>query len=107
MVTSESLEKLFSAAETASTQARNVWVTFLLFGTYLAIAVGGTTHRGLLLANPVRLPLLDVDLDLFTFYWVAPLFFVIFHLYVLIHLFLLASKLHALNGRIEQELRLR
>ncbi|WOH51964.1 pentapeptide repeat-containing protein [Bradyrhizobium sp. sBnM-33] len=107
MVTGEPLEKLFSAAETASSQARNIWVTFLLFGTYLAITVGATTHRDLLLENPVRLPLLDVDLNLFTFYWVAPLFFIIFHLYLLIHLYLLASKLHALNVGIEHELRVR
>jgi len=107
MVTGEPLEKLFSAAETASGQARNIWVTFLLFGTYLAITVGATTHRDLLLESPVRLPLLNVDLNFFTFYWVAPLFFIVFHLYLLIHLYLLASKLHALNICIEQELRVR
>jgi hypothetical protein len=106
MAASEPLEKLFSAAEGASAQARSTWVTFLLFATYLAITVGSTTHRDLFLESPVKLPLLDVELNLFTFYWIAPLFVVIFHLYLLVHLHLLASKLHVLNAGIAQELRL-
>jgi hypothetical protein len=46
-----------------------------------------------LLAGPVRLPLLSVDLPLFAFYGFAPPMFVVLHLYVLMQLYLLARLL--------------
>jgi hypothetical protein len=47
----------------------------------------------LLLAGPVKMPLLGVDMTLFAFYGFAPPLFVVLHLYVLMQLYLLARLL--------------
>ena len=50
-------ENLLVACNDQSGQARNTWFTFLLLGAYLAVAVGSTNHRQLLLDAPLQLPL--------------------------------------------------
>jgi hypothetical protein len=95
------IDKLQNAANAASGHARSVYVTFLLFGLYLAIISGSTTHEQLLREGPVTLPLLSVRLPLMGFYWVAPALFVLLHLNLLIQLNLLSQKLH----RVDQALR--
>ena len=97
---SERVEQLLQAGNEASGHVRNLWITFLLFGTYLAIAIGGTTHRQMLLEEPVVLPILGAELPLVHFYQVAPILFLIFHFYLLVQLYLLAQKLHLLEGGI-------
>jgi hypothetical protein len=92
--------RLQAAADTASAHIRNVYLTFLLFGLYLAIIFGATTHEQLLRAGPVTLPLLNVDLPLLGFYWVAPALFVLLHLNLLLQLYLLSGKLHRLDQAI-------
>src|SRR5688572_19777824 len=52
-----------SLNEIASSSA-GLWITFLSFATYLAIAVGSVTHRQLFLQDPMQLPLLNVGLPL-------------------------------------------
>ncbi|MGH6900086.1 MAG: pentapeptide repeat-containing protein [Geminicoccaceae bacterium] len=94
------IDKLQAAASTASAHARNVYVTFLLFGLYLAIIFGSTTHEQLLRESPVTLPLLNVGLPLVGFYWVAPALLVLLHLNLLIQLYLLSQKLHRLDRAI-------
>jgi hypothetical protein len=90
----EPIPDLLKAVNEASGKAFALWVTFLTVGTYLAIAIGTTTHRQLLLADPVKLPLLGVDdMPLFAFYGFAPSLFVVLHLYVLMQLYLLARLL--------------
>ena len=97
----EPIPDLLKAVNEASGKAFALWITFLTVGTYLAIAIGTTTHRQLLLAGPVKLPLLGVDLPLFTFYGFAPPLFVVLHLYVLMQLYLLARLLR----RFDDDLR--
>jgi hypothetical protein len=68
-------------------------------------ATGGGRHRQracqeLLRAGPVTLPLLNVDLPLLGFYWVAPALFVLLHLNLLLQLYLLSGKLHRLDQAI-------
>jgi uncharacterized membrane protein len=91
------LDRLQEAVNAASGHARNVYVTFLLFGLYLAIIFGSTTHEQLLRESPVTLPLLNVGLPLFGFYWIAPALFVLLHLNLLLQLYLLSGKLHRLD----------
>jgi hypothetical protein len=97
----EPIPDLLKAANEASGKAFALWITFLTVGTYLAISIGTTTHLQLLLAGPVRLPLLGVDLPLFAFYGFAPPMFVVLHLYVLMQLYLLARLLR----RFDDDLR--
>jgi hypothetical protein len=73
----------------------------LTVGTYLAISIGTTTHMQLLLENPVKLPLLGVDLPLFAFYGFAPPLFFLLHAYVLMQLYLLSHSLRLFDTELE------
>src|SRR5215831_14321746 len=69
-----------------------LWTTFITFELYLVIAFGSVKHRDLFLENPIKLPLLNVDLPLVGFFVVAPTVLVIFHFYVFLQLLGLADK---------------
>ena len=97
---SERVEQLLQAGNEASARVRNLWITFLLFGTYLAIAIGGTTHRQMLLDERLELPVLDTSLPLLDFYRIAPGLFLIFHFYLLVQLYLLANKLREFDSAL-------
>jgi hypothetical protein len=102
----EPIPDLLKAVNEASGKAFALWVTFLTVGTYLAIAIGTTTHLQLLLAGPVKLPLLGVDMPLFAFYGFAPPLFVVLHLYVLMQLYLLARLLRRFDGQLQNAIML-
>ena len=75
----EALEK---SVNDSATRVSAIWVSFLIFGLYLVIAAGTVTHRQLFLEDPVKLPVLNIDLPLVGFFFLAPILFVIFHAYV-------------------------
>jgi uncharacterized protein YjbI with pentapeptide repeats len=63
---------------------------------YIAIAVGAVTHADLFLERPVKLPLLgDTPLPLLAFFILAPIAFLIWHAYTLLHFGILAEKVAA------------
>jgi hypothetical protein len=97
----EPISDLLKAVNEASGKAFTLWVTFLSVGTYLAIAIGTTTHLQLLLAGPVKLPLLAVDLPLSAFYGFVPPLFVVLHLYVLMQLYLLAHLMRLFDDQLQ------
>ncbi|MBM3522577.1 MAG: pentapeptide repeat-containing protein [Alphaproteobacteria bacterium] len=103
-------EKLIAAINEASKRELTNWFTFLTLGTYLAVAVGATTHRQLFLEQPVKLPLFNVDLPLVAFFIVAPALFVIMHFYVLLQLQMLTGRVRAaiadLAGSPDRDVRL-
>ncbi len=90
------------ALEDATSLSRGLWLSFLTFGTYLVITFAGVDHRDLLLETPITLPVLNAPLPLVTFFWVAPILFVIFHLYLLLSLKLLADQVHHYLGAIAE-----
>lgn len=100
MAASDPIPDLLKAVNDASGKAFALWVTFLTVMIYLAVAVGTTTHVQLLLGGPVKLPLLGVDMPLFTFYEVTPPLFVVLHLYVLVQLYLLARSLRVFDDQL-------
>jgi hypothetical protein len=51
----ERAERLRSAADEAARLAQNIYVSFLLLGTYIAIIIGSTTDVQLLKVSPVTL----------------------------------------------------
>ena len=55
-------------------------------------------HSDLFREKPINLPLLNVDLPLVTFFWVAPLLFLIFHAYLLLNLTLMVDNVHRYNA---------
>src|SRR5262245_22907445 len=112
----EQAERLRGAADEAARLAQNIYLSFLLLGTYIAIIIGSTTDVQLLKASPVTLPLLNVQLPIVGFYVVVPWLLLLFYFNLLLHLTFLAQRLHRLNAvlaafpdevtREEQRLRL-
>ena len=93
---------VLKALSGATDLARTLWISFLTFGTYLVITVAGVDHKQLFLETPITLPLLNAQLPLVAFFWVAPILFLIFHLYLLINLKLLADQVHYYDALMEE-----
>ena len=90
------------ALNDSATRVSTIWISFLLFGLYLVIAAGTVTHRQLLLQDPVKLPALNIDLPLVGFFFLAPMLFVVFHLYVLLQVLLLGRTAAAYNEALDR-----
>src|SRR5215475_1631596 len=85
------------AVNDSATRVSTIWVSFLIFSLYLVIAAGTVSHRQLLLEDPVKLPVLNIDLPLYGFFFLAPFLFMIFHAYVLLQVLLLGRTSAAYN----------
>ena len=86
----------------SSTRVSTIWVSFLIFALYLVIAAGTVTHRQLLLEDPVKTPVLHIDLPLYGFFFLAPILFVIFHAYLLLQVLLLGRTAAAYNEAVDK-----
>lgn len=91
------IEKLLEAANSASQTVAALHVAFMAFAAYLGVIVWGTKHENLLLISPVRLPVLDVELPLTTFYGFVSWLVVLLHFNLLLQLELLSRKLWNLD----------
>lgn len=86
------LKTLADAANEAAKREAAQWFYFVTIMLTLAALVGSTTHRVLFLEDPVKVPLLAIELPLRGFYVVAPAIFVVMHFYVLAQVRILAGK---------------
>lgn len=59
------------ALNDSATRVSTSWVSYLIFALYLVTATGTATHRQLLLSEPLKLPVLNIDLPLFRFFVLA------------------------------------
>jgi uncharacterized protein YjbI with pentapeptide repeats len=84
----------------SATRVSTIWASFLIFSLYLLTAATTVTHRQLFLAEPVKLPVLNIDLPLWGFFFLAPILFVILHTYVLIQVILLSRTAAAYNSAL-------
>ena len=89
---SEEAEELLDAANGASDPARNAWLAFLALLTYLLVTLGGVSHKDLLLDSPVKLPIVNVEIPLFSFFQYAPVLLLLVYLSLLIQHVMLARK---------------
>jgi hypothetical protein len=71
---------------------------------YIGIAAGAVTHKDLLLENPVKLPFLNVELPLVTFFVLAPIIFIISHAYTLVHFVMLGAKVGVFDTELRAQL---
>ena len=94
------LEPFQTAVNEAAAQVRTLWLGYIALLAYLFIAVEAVTHRDLLLQNPVKLPVLNVDLPLVGFFTVAPVFLLINHFYVLLQLMGLGRRIREFNDEM-------
>ena len=96
------VEALEKSLNDSATRVSTIWVSFLIFSLYLLTAATTVTHRQLFLAEPVKLPVLNIDLPLWGFFFLAPILFVILHAYVLIQVILLARTAAAYNEAVDR-----
>src|SRR5688572_21269382 len=83
---------LLAAVNASARSAGVAWLIFLGLMAYLLIAIASVTHRDLLLAGDVTLPLLQVRIGLIRFFLLVPILFVLLHVGLLGKLALLARK---------------
>jgi Pentapeptide repeats (8 copies) len=95
------VEALAASLNHAAERVQTLWLSFLTFTLYLAIAAGTTTHRMLFREDPLTLPVLNIPLPLIGFYVLAPIIFVVFHFYMLLNLVLLARTAKAFDDALE------
>jgi hypothetical protein len=89
----------------SATRVSTIWISFLIFGLYLVVAAGTVTHRQLLLEDPLKLPILNIDLPLVGYFFLAPILFVVLHTYVLIQVMLLGRTAAAYNEALDRVVR--
>lgn len=80
----QNAEKLVEAVNIAASTVAALHVAFMALSAYLAVTVWGATHVDFLKESPVKLPLIEVQVDLTSFYGVAPWLYVLVHLNLLI-----------------------
>jgi uncharacterized protein YjbI with pentapeptide repeats len=90
------------ALDSATNIARGLWFTFLTLTLYLVITVGTVSHRDLFLETPLKLPVLNVDVPLVTFFGVAPVLFLIIHAYLLLNLKFMADNASGYFGALDE-----
>src|SRR5262245_20637527 len=95
------VEALERSLNESAARVSAIWVSFLVFGLYLIIAVGSVTEPQLFRNDPIKLPVLNVDLPVWGFFFVAPVLFVIFHCYLLVQVLLLRRTAAAYNELVE------
>ncbi len=83
---------LLDEANNASNAARNAWIAFLALLAYLLVTLGGVSHRDLFLNSGVTLPIVNVEIPLFSFFLLAPLLLLLVLLSLLIQHVVLARK---------------
>src|ERR1043166_6792289 len=84
------VEALEKSLNDSAARVSTICVSFLIFALYLLPAAATVTQRQLFLAEPVKLPVLNIDLPLWGFFFLAPILFVILHAYVLMQVILLS-----------------
>ena len=100
------LEALKKTVEDATSISGGLWLSGSLAGPfYIVIAAGAVTHIDLLLENPVKLPfLLNIELPLKAFFFLAPILFLVSHAYTLAHFRLLADKARRFHTELHKQL---
>jgi uncharacterized protein YjbI with pentapeptide repeats len=96
------VEALEKSLNDSATRVSTIWVSFLAFALYLLVAAATVDHRHLLLAEPVKLPILNIDLPLWGFFFLAPIQLVIFHIYVLLQVLLLGRTAAAYDEALQK-----
>lgn len=89
------------AVNDSATRVSGLWLSFVAFSAYLAAAASMITHRQIFLEEPIKLPTINIDLPLVASAILLPLLFVIYHIFVLLQVVLLARTADAYNAAVE------
>jgi len=89
------------AVNDSAGRVSTIWLSFVAFSAYLAAAASMITHRQIFLQEPIKLPTINIDLPLVASAVLLPLVFVIYHVYVLLQVVLLARTAAAYNEALD------
>jgi uncharacterized protein YjbI with pentapeptide repeats len=92
---------LEKAVNDSAGRVSGIWLSFVAFSAYLAAAASMISHRQMFLEEPIKLPTVNIDLPLVASAILLPLLFVIYHIFVLIQVVLLARTADAYNEAVE------
>jgi uncharacterized protein YjbI with pentapeptide repeats len=81
-----------------------IWLSFVAFSAYLAAAASMISHRQLFLEESIKLPTINIDLPLVASVALLPGIFVIYHIFTLLQVVLLARTADAYNDAVERGL---
>jgi uncharacterized protein YjbI with pentapeptide repeats len=95
--------QLLRSLNETSQSARKGWLFFLALTAFLFVAVSSVTHTDLLLNTPLKLPIIQIELNLRGFFLFAPILFILVHFGVLLHHATLARKAEGLNNLLRTE----
>src|SRR5215204_2703720 len=84
----------------SATRVSAIWLSFVAFSAYLAAAASNISHRQIFLEEPIKLPTINIDLPLIASAILLPLLLVIYHVYVLLQVVLLARTADAYNKAV-------
>ena len=95
---------LNEAVNSSSALNRNLGLFFVSFIMYLMVTVASTTDLMLLLPDSkVHLPLLNIEIGLFTFYGICPYLVLFMHLNLLLNLNRHSEKLRAWKTKFNEQ----
>jgi len=98
----DNFDEIAKAVRDGGATVSALWVSFILFTLYAAIAVGAVTHKDLLLGSSIKLPgFSNIELPVLQFFFIAPSLFVIFHFYTLLQLAMFARTTERYNTLLE------
>jgi uncharacterized protein YjbI with pentapeptide repeats len=81
-----------------------IWLSFVAFSAYLAATASNVSHRQLFLEDTIKLPTINIDLPLVASAVLLPGIFVIYHIYVLLQVVLLARTADIYNEAVERSI---
>jgi uncharacterized protein YjbI with pentapeptide repeats len=96
-------KELLRALNATSQSARKSWLFFISLMAYLFVAIASVTHTDLLLNIPIKLPVLQIEIALRSFFIVAPVLFILTHFGVLLHHAMLTRKAEVLNKLLRRD----
>jgi uncharacterized protein YjbI with pentapeptide repeats len=80
-----------------------LWISFLIFALYIAVAASNVTHHQLLSEEgQIKIPTLDILIPIVPSFIVFPTIFVLFHVYLFTQVVLLAQTAAAYNEAIDR-----
>lgn len=74
-----------SGIRDAASASLGLWLSYIFFLFYLAVAVASITHRDLLVEGVLKLPILGIDLPMVAFFILGPILMIVSHAYTMIH----------------------
>ncbi|MDD5319674.1 MAG: pentapeptide repeat-containing protein [Methylococcales bacterium] len=84
-------------------ELRSFTITFMSLLLYVAIIISSTSHEQILRIDPVKLPLLNVDIPIVGFFWFMPGFLFFLHLYILLQHYLFSQRAFRFRAALERE----